>query len=131
MLKGRVGYALTVAAAALLVSSAMVAAQTPSPSPSPALTSTMRRVPFRIVAKILRISRSWAQVEVLKVTQGTGLKTHGKLWVRHTATTKVLQAGKGASVRDLKIGKTVAITGTASGRGRALTYQAASVTIMK
>ncbi len=131
MLKGRVGYALTVAAAALLVSSAMVAARTPSPSPSPAPTSTMRRVPFRIVAKILRISRSWAQVEVLKVTQGTGLKTHGKLWVRHTATTKVLQAGKGASIRDLKIGKTVAITGTASGRGRALTYQAASVTIMK
>jgi hypothetical protein len=131
VLKGRVGYALTVAAAALLVSSAMVAARTPSPSPSPAPTSTMRRVPFRIVAKILRISRSWAQVEVLKVTQGTGLKTHGKLWVRHTATTKVLQAGKGASVRDLKIGKTVAITGTASGRGRALTYQAASVTIMK
>ncbi len=131
MLKGRVGYALTVAAAALLVSSAMVAAQTPSPSPSSAPTSTMRRTPFRIVGKILRISRSWAQVEVLKVTQGTGLKMHGKLWVRHTAQTKVLQAGKGASVRDLKIGKTVAITGTASGRGRALTYQAASVTIMK
>ncbi len=131
MLKGRVSYALTVAAAALLVSSAMVAAQTPSPSSSPALTSTTRRAPFRIVAKILRISRSWAQVEVLKVTQGTGLKTHGKLWVRHTAQTKVLQAGKAASVRDLKIGKTVAITGTASGRGRALTYQAASVTIMK
>lgn len=127
MLKGRVGYALTVAAAALLVSSAMVAAQTPSP----ALTSTMRRAPFRIVAKILRISRSWAQVEVLKVTQGTGLKTHGTLWVMHTAATKFLQAGKGASVRDLKIGKTVAIAGTASGRGRALTYQAASVTIMK
>jgi len=131
VLKGRVGYALTVAAAALLVSSAMVAAQTPSPSPSPAPASTMRRAPFRIVARILRISRSWAQVEVLKVTQGTGLKTHGKLWVRHTAQTKVLQAGKGASIRDLKIGKTVAITGTASGRGRALTYQAASVTIMK
>ncbi len=131
MLKGRVSYALTVAAAALLVSSAMVAAQTPSPSPSSAPASTMRRAPFRIVAKILRISRSWAQVEVLKVTQGTGLKTHGKLWVRHTAQTKVLQAGKAASVRDLKIGKTVAITGTASGRGRALTYQAASVTIMK
>jgi len=127
-LKGRVGHALTVVAV-LLVSSTMVAAQTPSPSPAP--TSTTRRAPFEIEARILRISRSWAQVEVLKVTRGAGLKTHGKLWVRHTARTKVLKAGKGASFRDLKVGKTVAITGTASGRGPALTYQAASVTIVK
>jgi hypothetical protein len=105
----------------------MVAAQTPSPAP----TSTTRRAPFEIEARILRISRSWAQVEVLKVTRGAGLKMHGKLWVRHTAMTKVLKAGKGASFRDLKVGKTVAITGTASGRGPALTYQAASVTIVK
>jgi hypothetical protein len=126
-----VGHALTVVAV-LLVSSTMVAAQIPSPSPSPAPTSTTRRrAPFEIEARILRISRSWAQVEVLKVTRGTGLKTHGKLWVRHTAKTKVLKAGKGASFRDLKVGKTVAITGTASGRGPALTYQAASVTIVK
>ncbi len=125
-LKGRVGQALTIAVV-LLMSSTVVAAQTPSPSP----TSTTRRVSFEIVAKILRISRSWAQVEVLKVTRGTGLTTHVKLWVRHTAKTKVLKAGKGASVRDLRVGKTVAITGTASGRGPALTYQAASVTIMK
>jgi hypothetical protein len=111
----------------LLVSSTMVAAQTPSPTQ----TSTTRRAPFEIEARILRISRSWAQVEVLKVTRGAGLKTHGKLWVRHTARTKVLKAGKGASFRDLKVGKTVAITGTASGRGPALTYQAASVTIVK
>ena len=109
----------------------MAAAQTPSPSPSPAPASTTRRAPFEIEAKILRIGRGWAQVEVLKVTRGTGLKTHGKLWVRHTAKTKVLKAGKGGSVRDLRVGKTVAITGTASGRGPALTYQAASVTIMK
>ena len=129
-LKGRVGHALTVVAV-LLVSSTMVAAQTPSPSPSPAPTSTTRRAPFEIEARILRISRSWAQVEVLKVTRGAGLKTHGKLWVRHTVRTKVLNAGKGASFRDLKVGKTVAITGTASGRGLALTYQAASVTIVK
>ncbi len=129
-LKGRVGLVLTLAVA-LLVSSTRVAAQTPSPSPSPAPASTTRRAPFEIEAKILRISRSWAQVEVLKVRRGTGLKTHGKLWVRHTATTKVLKAGKGASVRDLRVGKTVAITGTASGRGRTLTYQAASVTIVK
>src|SRR3989441_3695852 len=108
-LKGRVGFALTVAAA-LLVNSAMVAAQTLSPSPAP--PSKAPRVPFEIEAKILQIGRGWAQVEVLKVTRGTGLKAHGKLWVRHTAKTKVLKAGKGASVRDLWIGKTVAITGT-------------------
>jgi len=125
-----VGHALTIAVV-FLVSSTMVAAQVPSPSPSSARTSTTRRAPFEIVAKILRISRSWAQVEVLKVTRGTGLTTHGKLWVRHTAKTKVLKAGKGASIRDLRVGKTVAITGTASGRGPALTYNAASVTIMK
>ena len=129
-MKGCVGHALT-AAAVLLVSTAVVAAQTPSPPPSPAPSSTTRRAPFEIEAKILRISRSWAQVEVLKVTRGTGLKAHGKIWVRHTTKTKVLKAGKGASVRDLRIGKTVAIAGIASSRGSALTYQAASVTIMK
>ncbi|HVH31109.1 MAG TPA: hypothetical protein VNA31_05530 [bacterium] len=130
-MRGRVGYILTVAAA-ILVSSVVVSAQTSSsPSPSPTPTSTTRRAPFAIEAKILRISRSWAQVEVLKVTQGAGLKTHGKLWVRHSSQTKILKAGKYGSVRDLRIGKTVAIIGTASGRGRALTYQAASVTIVR
>ena len=129
-MRGRVGYVLTVAAA-ILVNSAIVSAQASSSSPSPTPTSTTRRAPFAIEAKILRLSRNWAQVEVLKVSQGAGLKTHGKLWVRHSSRTKILKAGKYGSVRDLRIGKTVAIIGTASGRGRALTYQAARVTIVR
>jgi hypothetical protein len=126
---GRVGLGFTVAV--LLVSSATVAAQTPSPARSPAPTSTASRAPFQIEAKILRTGRVWTQVEVLRVTQGTGLRMHGKLWVKYTTKTKFLKAGKGVSFGDLRVGKTVAIRGTASGRGPGLTYQAASVTIMK
>ena len=118
--------------AALFVASTMVAAGTPTPAPSPAPAgSAALPAAFDIQAKVLQVGKGWLQVQVLRVAMGTGLKAPSKLRVLQTAKTKFLKAGKAASNKDLKTGAMVQIAGTVTGSGKALTYQAASVTIMK
>jgi hypothetical protein len=113
---------------ALVVASTMAVAGTPTPAPA---TPTAQPAPFDIQAKVLQVAKGWVRVEVVKVATGTGLQPQAKLRVRQTAKTKFLKAGKAASIKDLKAGEMVQISGTISGSGKTLTYQAASVTIMK
>ncbi len=119
---------LAVSAVAVLVvaSAAMAATTTQAPS-----TSTARAQAFTIQAKVLQVGKGWVQIQILKVEKGTGLKVNSKLRMRETARTKFLRAGKAASLKDLKAGETVEITGSIVRSGKTLTYQAASFTIME
>ena len=108
----------------VLVVSALAAAAT-------APTATTQPAVFTIQAKVLQVGPGWVQVQVVKVQQGSGLRANAKLRILETAKTKVVQRGKTASVRDLRAGEMVQISGSMARNGKTLTYRAGSVTIIK
>lgn len=118
----RVPFLITSIISIFLVTALATAATSPSPT---------QRAVFAIQAKVLQVGPGWVQVEIVKVQQGSGLRANAKLRILETAKTKVVRTGKDASVRDLKAGEMVQISGSIARSGKTLTYQAGTVTIIR
>ena len=119
----RVLFLIVSAVTVLAVTSLATAASSPSPTTQSAV--------FAVQGKVLQVGKGWLQVLVVKVQRGSGLRANANLRIFETAKTKILRTGKPASVKDLKTGEMVQITGSVVRSGKTLTYQAGSVTIMR
>ncbi len=106
------------------------AVEAATPAAAPALTAPAASA-FTIQGKVLRLATGRFEVQVTRVEQATGVKVGEKLWIRETAKTKVLQAGKAASGAMLKVGERVEISGTIKRSRKTSAYDAATVQIVR
>ncbi len=112
----------------LMLVAAGPAAVAATPATAPTVTGPAASA-FTIQGKVLRLARGRFEVQVMRVEQAVGVKVGEKLWIRETAKTKVLQAGKPAAVAMLKVGARVEISGTVKKSRKASEYDAATIQI--
>jgi hypothetical protein len=123
---------LIAAMTALMLGPAVFAASSSSTPPATkAAAARASAPPYEIEGKILRVGKGWIQVQVTKVDKGPGLKAGSRLRVVENARTQIMQGGKAAAGAQLTAGETVRISGQIVRSGRATSYRAATVDILR
>jgi hypothetical protein len=113
----------------LMTLGAAVQAATPYKTPAAAPAKTAPAA-FAIEGKILKLAKGQFQVQVVRVEKAAAIKAGEKLWIRESAKTKILSAGKAVSAGTLKVGNTVEISGDVMISGTKAAYDALSVQIV-
>lgn len=121
--------AVVLAAALMLTPGVTVfaAGSYPSKASKPAATTTR----LDVEGKVIAVGKGWVQIEVTKLMQGTGLAAGRKVRVYESTRVRVLRAGKAASLRALRTGETIEITGVIVHSGKTVSYRATTITIMQ
>lgn len=109
----------------LLAGSAAAQAAGPATTPASATPAT-----FTVQGKILQVAKGRFQLRLTRVEKAAGLKVGQVIWIRETAQTKVMQAGKAAKLLTLKAGEQVEVSGNVVQEKGTSAYIAVTVQIV-
>ncbi len=105
--------------------SAFAASSYPSKTSKPAVTTTR----LTVEGKVIAVGKGWVEIEITKLMAGPGLAAGQKVKVYESTRVRVLKAGKAASLRALKTGELIEISGVIVHSGKVVSYRATTITI--